>query len=403
MNPSDAPERDPALERAWRAHSRETPPAELDRAILAAAHRAVGSGPQDASKVTTQSSYESTRPQRWWMPLAAAATIGVVAISVLQLTSPDQSLVAPNERVAAVAQRGVEEKVPAPAVSQNANDAMKERDAAAPEPRSDVAGVEQKKKQEMQPASPAPAPPPQKPAAPIERETPAVSGKLAARAPEAQPEPFPGAIDARKNAAEEVKRDAPAGAAAKATDATTPLPAVAPQAPPPAMADERAASRKDEARDRQQLAGAADKAAGGTAPERSGPASGSTVSSFAAPASPRTRDGAIARTSESTGSSPAALASEGARESGLARKEAPTQAAPAAAPPAAVAKTLASTDELRAKARDPDAWIVRIRKLRDEGNTAEALRELREFRELVPDAERRLPADLLTWANRATP
>ena len=42
---------------------------------------------------------------------------------------------------------------------------------------------------------------------------------------------------------------------------------------------------------------------------------------------------------------------------------------------------------------------MRIRKLRDEGNTAEALRELREFRDLVPDAERRLPADLLAWAN----
>ena len=85
------------------------------------------------------------------------------------------------------------------------------------------------------------------------------------------------------------------------------------------------------------------------------------------------------------------------------RNEAPAQAAPAATPPPALAKTLASTDELRAKARDPDAWIVRIRKLRDEGNTAEALRELREFRDLVPDAERRLPADLLTFANSARP
>ena len=51
MNPPDSPERDPALERAWRAHSRETPSPELDRAILAAAHRAVGSGPRDAAKV----------------------------------------------------------------------------------------------------------------------------------------------------------------------------------------------------------------------------------------------------------------------------------------------------------------------------------------------------------------
>ena len=49
------------------------------------------------------------------------------------------------------------------------------------------------------------------------------------------------------------------------------------------------------------------------------------------------------------------------------------------------------------KARDPDAWIARIRKLRDEGRTAEALRELKEFRASVPDAEKRLPADLRDW------
>jgi hypothetical protein len=50
--------------------------------------------------------------------------------------------------------------------------------------------------------------------------------------------------------------------------------------------------------------------------------------------------------------------------------------------------------EMQTLARDPDAWIARIRKLRDEGNTAQAMRELREFRALVPDAERKLPADL---------
>ena len=155
MNPGpDSPERDPALESAWRAHSREAPPPELDRAILAAAHRAVGSGPQDASKAAAEAAMEATRPQRWWMPLAAAATIGVVAIGMLQLTTPEESLVAPNERVAAVAPRGAEDKRPAPAVGQNADDARKERDAAVPAARNDVAGVEPKKKQEAQPRTP---------------------------------------------------------------------------------------------------------------------------------------------------------------------------------------------------------------------------------------------------------
>ena len=49
-----------------------------------------------------------------------------------------------------------------------------------------------------------------------------------------------------------------------------------------------------------------------------------------------------------------------------------------------------------ARARDPDAWIARIRKLRDDGNAAQARRELREFRDLVPDADKRLPPDLET-------
>jgi hypothetical protein len=376
MNPSDPPERDPAVERAWRAHSREAPSPELDRAILAAAHRAVGSGPREASKA------EATRPQRWWMPLAAAAMIGVVAIGILQLTSPEQSLVAPNERVAAVAQRAVEEKLPAPAGDQSVSNAIKERDAPATASNNAVAGVERKLKQEPQPAAPVPVPPQQKPAAPIERENPLVTGKLAARAQESSPQPFPGTADARKSAAAETKRDATAGATAKAAEAVVPAPAPAPQTPPAALAEERAASRKDTASERQQLAAATDKTSADAQPRRLAPATEGAASFAAAPpplASPRTR------------------------ESGLARNEAPAQAAPAAPPPTVLAKKVAPTDELRAKARDPDAWIARIRKLRDEGNAAEALRELREFRELVPDAERRLPADLLSWANSARP
>jgi len=71
---------DSALAAAWRAQSAEAPPAALDDAILAAAHRAVKSAP---AKISPGS--EATRPWRWWAPLAAAATIGVIAIGVLQL------------------------------------------------------------------------------------------------------------------------------------------------------------------------------------------------------------------------------------------------------------------------------------------------------------------------------
>ena len=85
------PERDPALDMAWREHSDETPPAALDAAILAAAHRAVVSVPRDAGKQAA----EATRPQRWWMPLAAAATIGAVALGILQTLPQESPVTAP--------------------------------------------------------------------------------------------------------------------------------------------------------------------------------------------------------------------------------------------------------------------------------------------------------------------
>ena len=67
---------DPALDALLREHSTQTPPAAVDAAILAAAHRAVGSAPHAAL---------ATRAWRWWMPIAAAAVIGVIVIGVLPL------------------------------------------------------------------------------------------------------------------------------------------------------------------------------------------------------------------------------------------------------------------------------------------------------------------------------
>ncbi len=42
-----------------------------------------------------RASPEATRPQRWWMPLAAAATIGAIALGILQTVPPGG---APGER-----------------------------------------------------------------------------------------------------------------------------------------------------------------------------------------------------------------------------------------------------------------------------------------------------------------
>jgi hypothetical protein len=83
--PHSDPHADPRFDAAWRAASREVPPAALDAAILAAARRAVGAGPQPVVVL------EATRPERWWWPLAAAASIGAVAIGILQLVALDRA------------------------------------------------------------------------------------------------------------------------------------------------------------------------------------------------------------------------------------------------------------------------------------------------------------------------
>ena len=88
--PSDdsrAPLHDPAFDAAWRAVSSEMPPPAADAAILAAARRAVDTGPRRVA--------EATRPERWWAPLAAAATIGAIAIGILQLAAPDKTAAPP--------------------------------------------------------------------------------------------------------------------------------------------------------------------------------------------------------------------------------------------------------------------------------------------------------------------
>jgi len=75
MNDDREP-RDPALDALLGEHSTETPPAHIDAAILAAAHRAVDHRPRPA---------RATQAWRWWMPLAAAAMIGLVVVGVLPL------------------------------------------------------------------------------------------------------------------------------------------------------------------------------------------------------------------------------------------------------------------------------------------------------------------------------
>lgn len=75
---------DAAVDAAWRTHLVDEPPRALDDAILAAAHRAVSAPPVDAHRPATRGRWQS------WAPLAAAATLAVVAFGVVELAPHDE-------------------------------------------------------------------------------------------------------------------------------------------------------------------------------------------------------------------------------------------------------------------------------------------------------------------------
>ncbi|HSS69234.1 MAG TPA: hypothetical protein VLQ46_01115 [Casimicrobiaceae bacterium] len=122
-------ERDPRVDTAWRAASRDEPPAALDDAIRAAARRAVDSAPQ------------RRRDKHWWYPFAAAATVAVIAVGLLQLTPPEQVT---------------------PAIVADAPKVAKQEAASAPEPPPPQSNA-------IAPGTPAPVDAKKKLAAPDER------------------------------------------------------------------------------------------------------------------------------------------------------------------------------------------------------------------------------------------
>ena len=77
-------------------------------------------------------------------------------------------------------------------------------------------------------------------------------------------------------------------------------------------------------------------------------------------------------------------------------------AAPSIAPPSSAARTELPGAAAEARSKDRAAlpiadWIALIRRLRDEGNVAEAARELAAFRTAHADHEKLLPSDLRDW------
>ncbi len=203
--PDDDLPRDPAFDDAWRALSREEPSAALDAAVRAAARREVGAGPQ-MSAARDDARPRAPKPMNWWRPLAVAATLGALAVGLMQLVTP--------ERIGAPGRDGgVVSDMPATTAARQAEGAKKQAAGASNE----VAPPEEKARAMSAPAASA--------GGGDRKEAQAQSA-----APTAQPAPFDDFKQqrTRKDAAPERKRDAgPVAAPATPVAPATPAAPVA--------------------------------------------------------------------------------------------------------------------------------------------------------------------------------
>jgi hypothetical protein len=214
--------RDRRLEEAYRDASQETPPPELDARILAAAHRAVRSRPEDAAP----------RPgwvSRYRVPMSLAATV-VVAVTVAFMVE-DESRRAPE--------------ADAPLAAPRSDAPWGSRSAPAPAPAPAAAPAA------APPARPAPSSAPAQAAPRAEQEQPAPSPRLEDSMAVRQREiandaaatvtaPAPPSIESRERAVQErpsrLTRDE---AAAEAGRPTASMKAAAPRPPETWLAEIR--------------------------------------------------------------------------------------------------------------------------------------------------------------------
>ena len=352
----EPPDRDPALDAAWKLHSTELPPPRLDAAILAAAHRKARTRPHAVGD--DDGVAQARGPSRAWWGLAAAATIGAIAFGVLQLAPPivtDQSATVATDIPRTMPERG--------------SPADASRDAPAPLAESQ--------------RSPAVGAIAQADAPAARREVdrrPALT-----RAPDVAPSAAPRSR-ANKPAEEEKRRSDTregqrqlAGESSVASNAGAFAEAPA-AAPPPAPASPEAAM-------------ATPRAFPGAAPA---PAIAAPAAPLPAPAT--TASDALAK-SEGTSNTV-----DGRRRESGERMTAAVPTQPQAQPARraqadipAKGKATESIAKLQA-ARTPAAWIERIRTLHAEQRFDEAARELNAFRDVYPDADTRLPVAIQAWA-----
>jgi len=189
---SDLDQRDPRLDEAYGRTPRETPPAELDDRIRAAARRAIGAGPQSL-EARAEAARQRSWTARWRVPLSIAATV-VLAVTLTLMVQDEERRTgdeaSPHTRPFAPALEKAPPATP-PADAQRAD-----REAA--------------------PASAAPVAAPKRAASPPPREEPATAAK-------------PAALEMRRQSLESAPAPVPA------TPAAAPAPAQSrPSAAPPA-------------------------------------------------------------------------------------------------------------------------------------------------------------------------
>jgi hypothetical protein len=345
------PDRDPALDAAWKAHSTELPPPRLDAAILAAAHREARTRPQALGDDDAVA--HARRPSRAWWGLAAAATIGAIAFGVLQLAPPPPA--DPSATVATDVPRAAPE--PAPPVA-----ALRD---APPQP----AGMQRPPSEEARPPADALT---------ASREKDRVAAM--ARAPESSP-----SVDARANTkpAESKQRRADATARQRESAFESPTPPARALAEAPAAAVPRPASPEPGVKSPTPFPEATPAPSIAAAAPTSPPAPASTPPAELAK-SEAAANAVDARRREAGERRAAAAPAQSAAQEG--RTQADRAGAAATAP---VAKL---------QVRTPAAWIEQIRTLHAEQRFDEAARELNRFREAYPDADTRLPLALQSWA-----
>jgi hypothetical protein len=223
-------ERDPRVDAAWRAASRDEPPAAIDDAIRAAARRAVDSAPQ------------RKRDKHWWYPFAAAATVAVIAVGLLQLTPPEQVTPTIVTDAPKVAKQEAASAPAPPASSPRSNtitpavpDSADAKKKLAATDERDGGAASNERAQEPQRQLDAADKLAQKPARESARNTAVPAEAPPPSAGARRSEPFPAA------APEAARRDASVTTEAQARLRSS-VPAAEPAAPPPATASPPAAA-----------------------------------------------------------------------------------------------------------------------------------------------------------------